>query len=271
MWQKYSGSRSGQSVDNLVCGETRSYVRAIEAAEWFPACFLTRRIIAFFGGLGPSSPVHGCTTSVQQDRLHASADADTTKGLASGAISGTGTGVGMAKEDARTAQLRPAEATRALAEPLPSRLENGEEPAGNMATSRPRLFLWQRADGRGPPKRVVTFHDGSGRDGESKSSGVAASAADKGREESKRSEIVPEVLDREERASGEAGRRSGQLSRADFIQLSYAMKNVPARGNTGGVGSSEGVMCHGAWRGQVRLRRTVLAAEVFASIAARCR
>lgn len=201
-------------------------------------------------------PVHDY---IQQDCLHTSANANATKGFASSAASGTSTGVGMAQEGAPTAQLRPAETAEALAEPLQSGSENGEESAGNMATSRPRLFLWQRMDGRGPPRRVVTFHDGSARDGEGKSSGVAASAADKGHDETKRSEIVPEVLDREEdRAAGEAGKRSGQLSRADFIQLSYAMKNVPSRGDTGGVGSSEGVMCRGAWRGQVRLRRTVI-------------
>lgn len=210
-------------------------------------------------------------TTVQQDCLHASANANATKDFASDAVPGTDADVGRTQENARTAQLRQAETTGALVEPSQPGSENGEEPAGNMATSRPRLFLWQRADGRGPPRRVVTFHDGSGRDGKGKNSGVAASTADKGLEETKRSEMAPEVLEHEEeRAGGGVGRPSGQLSRADFIQLSYAMKNVPARGDTGGVGSSDRVACHGAWRGQVRLRRTLFDVQLLAIITARC-
>lgn len=205
--------------------------------------------------------------TVQQDCLQASANTNATKGFASDAVSGTGAGVGTAQEDARTAQLLPAEATEALAEPLESGSDSSDIPsAGNMAASRPRLFLWQRPDVRGPPRRVVTFHDGSERDGEGKSSGVAASTSGKGHEETKRSGIVPGALNRqeeqEERANGEVGRRSRQTPKADFIQLSYAMKNVPARGDTGGAGSYEGVVCHGAWRGQVRLKRTVIGVQV---------
>lgn len=210
---------------------------------------------------------------LQQDCLHAPANSATTKGaVASDAVSGTDADVGVMHEDgARPAQLlRPTEATEALAESFESGSESGEKPAGHMATSRPRLFLWQRTDGRAPPRRVVTFHDGleTAGDGktpgvaEAKSSGVAASTADKGHEETKRLEVVSEVPGREgERVCGEVGRRLGQLSRADFIQLSYGMKKFPARGDAGGVGSSEGVACHGAWRGQVRLGRMVLGVQ----------
>ena len=110
---------------------------------------------------------------------------------------------------------------------------------GDMATSRPRLFLWRRTDQ--PSRRGVKFSVGAvGDDGDvaqqstaSASSAVAPVAA-RGSEETKGpiadAVTIARVGQPEESGKGaEAGRQqpSGRGGRPDFVQLSYAMKKVP--------------------------------------------
>ncbi|CAM9800180.1 unnamed protein product, partial [Scytosiphon promiscuus] len=135
--------------------------------------------------------------------------------------------------------------------------DGGEEPAGDMATSRPRLFLWRQprqrpgwvggtagAGGKGPPARhrEVTFgygeeeKYGSGTlssstpieapDGHSAAGATTALLLDGGGE----SAVVGNGAG--DGGGGRVGGGSGSVLRPDFIQLSYAMKKSPVRGGS---------------------------------------
>lgn len=140
----------------------------------------------------------------------------------------------------------------------------GERPAGDMATTSPRLFLWQPreggastgGDGLPPRRREVTFRDGGARDdGAGKPSTIPPVGAISETEATTAAAAAVALEGQEERAGGGTGRvggGSGNVLRPDFIQLSYAMKKAPVGGcggaGGGGIGSE-----HGAQRGQVRV------------------
>lgn len=151
----------------------------------------------------------------------------------------------------------------------------GPRPGGDMATTRPRLFLWEpRGSGEGaggygplPRRREVTFRDGEAEeDGGGGGGGggrpsmappVGASANSPATVAAVPAAAVALAGHREREAAaaaaagvgsvatGRVGGGSGNMVlRPDFIQLSYAMKKGPTRG--GAAGAS------GAQWGQVR-------------------
>lgn len=110
---------------------------------------------------------------------------------------------------------------------------------GDMATSRPRLFLWERPDQ--PSRRAVTFSVGAAGDDvvQSHSAGLAADVASNGLETRGPAAVsIPS-------GGGQSGgnrkvidvvqQSTGRISRPDFIQISYAMKKVPVGGKDRGL------------------------------------
>lgn len=144
----------------------------------------------------------------------------------------------------------------------------GEKPSGDMATTTPRLFLWEPREGRastgreGLParRREVTFRgDGEARDnngaGDRPSTippaGVGAETAGTAAGGGAASAVMASEGQGERvgGGSGRVGGGSGSVLRPDFIQLSYAMKKAPDAGR-GAVG--RGIDAErGAQRGQV--------------------
>lgn len=130
--------------------------------------------------------------------------------------------------------------------------ERDERP-GDMATSKPRMVLWQRAADGVLPRRVVTFCDrtaaadeDNGNVGDSTRATLMAGGG--GHEETKgggcgaAKVVTSHALGRGEvgRVVGtgeEVGPGSGRAasSRSDCIQLSYAMRKAPAGGDAGGL------------------------------------
>lgn len=135
--------------------------------------------------------------------------------------------------------------------------DDGERPAGDMATTRPRLCLWQRRGGGngewtaggsvGPlaRRREVTFRGGDdhndGKLSTTPPEGAAAAAA------AATLATAAIALERENAGGGGGvgggariggGQGLGNVLRPDFLQLSYAMKKSPVRG--GGSGSQRG-------------------------------
>lgn len=104
----------------------------------------------------------------------------------------------------------------------------------------------------------MTFRDGAAGDDGGNAAIVAAAAAPVttgAHEETKRSAVITEgqACEGEERKRREVGRCAGQLlSRPDFVQLSFVMKKVSVRGDSGGVRVAGGGLRRGARRVQVR-------------------
>lgn len=191
-----------------------------------------------------------------------------TAGTAPHAGVGTGASVSMADKIAPAPSLS-AEATEAPAAAMAMTTREdgcGEERPGDMATSKPRLFLWQRAADGLLPRRGVTFCDGTAATDEDNGDGggerirATSIAGVGGHEEAKRSgggggggggrgrgclggggKVVSMHAARGEEGGvvgvgEEIGPGSGRAvsSRSDCIQLSYAMRRSPAGGEAGG-------------------------------------
>lgn len=131
-----------------------------------------------------------------------------------------------------------------------------EERRGDMATSKPRLFLWQRAADGLLPRRAVTFCDrtaaadedngnvgdstratllaGGGGHEEGKGSGCGSGAARVVTSHALGRGEVGRVVGAGEEVVGPGSGRAAS-SRSDCIQLSYAMRKAPAGGEAGGL------------------------------------
>lgn len=157
-----------------------------------------------------------------------------------------------------------------------------ERPAGDMATTRPRLCLWQPrrrnagvgGDGLPPRRREVTF-----RDCEAASEGIsggggkvpttpptgAATAAAAATTVALAATAAAWGTEEEKTTGGGDGRVDGGsgnlLLRPDFIQLSYAMNKSPTRsdcaGRAGVISERE------VQRGQVRASTVSIAIQLF--------
>ena len=149
-----------------------------------------------------------------------------------------------------------------------------ERPAGDMATTSPRLFLWELreggvstgGDGLPPRRREVTFRgggeardDGGGAGGDKPTTTTTPVGADGDTPANAVAGAAAAVVALQEARGGGGGTErvgggSGSVLRPDFIQLSYAMKKAPD-GGCGGGGRSGVDAERGAQRGQVRVFR----------------
>lgn len=130
--------------------------------------------------------------------------------------------------------------------------------AGDMATSRPRFFLWERPDQ--PSRRAVTFSVRAAGDDsvQSHSAGPAAGIASNGLEARGPADVsVPSGVGQ----SGGNGKvfdvvnqPTGRISRPDFVQISYAMKKVPLAGKDRSLGVAQRGVKPGTHSAQVIYR-----------------
>lgn len=103
-----------------------------------------------------------------------------------------------------------------------------------MATSRPRFFLWERPDQ--PSRRAVTFSVRAGGDDSvhTHSTSPAAGIASNGLEARGSVDVSVPSIGGQSGGNGKVfdvvHQPTGQISRSDFVQISYAMKKVPVAG-----------------------------------------